>query len=119
MKYDAKFLLEHLNCSKLRKIVLVRLPQLPILKQLILEEALFRSSSEKKTCGWVLYNNFTLKGENETNPPYSVVLGRSQKTQDVLYLHSIEQDKVPLVRRYSVGDEGLVAQSFYRPIRLW
>lgn len=70
--------------------VFVHYQGLPIFKQLQIEEALLRNSSQ----------NFCLVN---TNPPEAVVLGISRKPEQDLYVEHLRSDNIPIIRRYSGG----------------
>lgn len=88
-----------------RRLVLLRLPQIPIVQQLLLEEALYRTSKSIASIGWVLYNDYTTSSGHSpfSSQPYNIVLGRSQKPHDMVCTSTVVKDSVPLIRRYSVG----------------
>ncbi|MEB2681318.1 lipoate--protein ligase family protein [Chlamydia suis] len=70
--------------------VFVHYQGLPIFKQLQIEEALLRNSSQ----------NFCLVN---TNLPEAVVLGISRKPEQDLYVEHLRSDNIPIIRRYSGG----------------
>ena len=72
--------------------VFVHYQGLPIFKQLQIEEALLRNSSQ----------NFCLVN---TNPPEAVVLGISRKPEQDLYVEHLRADNIPIIRRYSGGEQ--------------
>lgn len=72
------------------KIKLLRLKNYPILKQLHLEEALLRSDNDN----WCLINEGT---------PAAVVMGRTQKIDEVVNLEEMERQNLSLIRRFSGG----------------
>lgn len=70
--------------------VFVHCEGLPIFKQLQLEEALLRTSSQ----------NFCLVN---THLPEAVVLGISRKPERDLHVEHLKEDGIPIIRRYSGG----------------
>lgn len=75
---------------------LVKLKGVPILQQLHLEEQLLRTSSDN----WCIIND-------GTNSP-TIVMGISGKPAELLEIHSVLRDKVPVIRRFSGGGTVIV-----------
>ncbi|MFZ0565703.1 MAG: lipoate--protein ligase family protein [Chlamydiales bacterium] len=71
-------------------INLLRINQMPIKEQLLLEEALLRADSSN----WCLIN---------TGVPEAIVMGISGKPSQLLNLELVKQDQVPLIKRFSGG----------------
>lgn len=86
-----------------RRLIFLRLPQLPIIQQLLLEESIYRRSKSFHSVGWVLYNDYTKSCGRDGSSRYSVILGRSQKPREMVYPEPVLHDSIPLVRRYSVS----------------
>lgn len=61
--------------------------------QLLIEEALFRTSSES----WFIQNKAGIEG----GPV--IVLGISGKPTELVHLENTTSDGIPLLKRYSVG----------------
>ncbi|VFQ91023.1 unnamed protein product [Cuscuta campestris] len=84
---------------------LVRLKGVPILEQLHLEERLLRTSSDN----WCIIND-------GTDQP-TIVMGVSGKPTQLIEVHSVLQDKVPVIKRFTGGgtvivDNGTIFASF-------
>lgn len=71
-------------------VYLINLTQVPIFKQLQLEEALLRVD----TRNFVILNH---------NAPRAIVLGISGKQDELVDLQKAKEDKIPLIRRFSGG----------------
>lgn len=83
---------------------ILHLKNYPIFKQLQLEEALLRLSTE----------NFCLI--NEGSPP-AIVMGISGKPEELVHLENLEKEPIPIIKRYSGGgtvvvDEETIFVSF-------
>ncbi|KAJ4845044.1 hypothetical protein Tsubulata_010834 [Turnera subulata] len=74
----------------------VRFRGMPILEQLFLEEKLLRTSSDN----WCIVND-------GTNTP-TIVMGTSGKALELVDIHSVLRDGVPVVRRFSGGGTVIV-----------
>lgn len=105
-----------------RKIFIVNLPQLPIFKQLLLEEAIYRLAPST-TNGWLLLNDFAAApveftcfrnnfGDSHnfrhnldgTQSGTSIVLGSGTKRLDGLVnKEAVAEDNVEVIRRYTGG----------------
>uniref|UniRef100_A0A0G4I2Q2 BPL/LPL catalytic domain-containing protein n=1 Tax=Chromera velia CCMP2878 TaxID=1169474 RepID=A0A0G4I2Q2_9ALVE len=86
---------------------ILRLPRVHIFDQLLLEEALYRTSSEN----WLLQN----EGGGKRIP--AIVLGISGKPSQWVNVEAAEKNRVPMIRRYTGGgtvyiDHNVVFSSF-------
>lgn len=72
------------------KLNLIFLQQVPILEQLLLEEALLRVDHQN----WCLINQ---------NPPEAIVMGISAQPEQVINFNKVLQHPVPIIRRFSGG----------------
>ncbi|KAG5177668.1 Biotin/lipoate A/B protein ligase family [Tribonema minus] len=77
---------------------IARLPRLPIYHRLCIEEALFYKTSDN----WFVYS------EGPPSDPPTVVLGISGKPERMCNLELVQQDGIPLVRRFSGGGTVIV-----------
>lgn len=69
---------------------LLKLNRVPILEQLRLEEALLRADEEN----WCLIS---------TGAPDAIVMGISGKAEQLLDLERVQQDRIPVIKRFSGG----------------
>ena len=93
----------------MERLSLVRLHHMPIFQQLQLEEALFRADTDN----WCLIN--------DSSSP-AIVLGLSQKKEELVHLEEAKRQEIPLIRRFSGGgtvlvDEGTFFCSFIMNIQ--
>lgn len=77
---------------------LLRLNSYPIYEQLLLEEALLRSSSEN----WCIIN---------TGSPTAIVMGISGKKEELIDCEKAAQQNIPLIKRFSGGGTVLVDEN--------
>lgn len=100
------------------QLFVVHLPQLPIFQQLLFEESLYRLSQNTSN-SWLIINDYTQirtplqqsRGWNShstrgfiggVQDRPSVVLGISGKVSKLVIKSSTENDKIELIRRYTV-----------------
>jgi lipoate-protein ligase A len=74
---------------------ILHLENVPIYKQLQLEEALLRTCDQN----YCVIN---------TGAPPSIVMGISAKPENVLFLNMVEANKIPVIKRYSGGGTVIV-----------
>ena len=91
----------------MRTLKLLKLTGVPIMRQLQLEEALFRAS---KTQNWCIINSMPPAARRRPVQP-TIVMGVSGKAYEHLDVEACRERSVPVIRRYSGGgtvvvDEG-------------
>lgn len=96
------------------RLSIIYLPQIPIYRQLLFEEALYRLS-QSNCNAWLIFNDFTQKpspriGANPRKHFYevqngtSIVLGISaRKPEELVNKETVENDKIELIRRFTVS----------------